>query len=105
MHAPVQSDIIEDAWAEHFERYPTLARDDLLSAVTEYYRAPQRPWPQPADLSTIARARRRDMADRAPLPQLNGDPPATPEQRAKHMAQIGTIVTKQAGRWSVPKED
>jgi len=54
VRAPKQSEIIENAWAEHFEQFPNLTRTDLLAAVTEYYRTPGQPWPQPAAISSIA---------------------------------------------------
>lgn len=63
-HMPKPSEIILDAWCEHFALYPHLIRYDLLTAVTHYYRRPAQPVPQPADISAIARDLHRDMAQR-----------------------------------------
>jgi hypothetical protein len=97
IHSPKQSLIIEDAWYEHFERYPTLQRQDLLSAVADYYSVPQRPWPQPADISNVARAKRRDQADRAPL-ELD-KVPVSDERRQEHLARIQEVIGGQAKKW------
>lgn len=99
MHSPRQSELIANAWSEHFAQYPELTRDDLLDAVKEYYRTPQRPWPQPADISSVARVRHRDIADRAPLPEIECVP-ASAEYRAAMVAEIRQTLAK---KWSMPK--
>lgn len=99
-HAPEYGAMITNAWIEHFAAYPSLTNEDLLSAVAEYYRNPGRSWPQPADISSIARARRHDEADRAPLPALTSAP-ATAAQREQHMSTIRQILSRQGKRWSL----
>lgn len=66
VHAPKQSKIIEDAWAQHFASSACagLGRPDLVAAVDAYYRTPRQPWPQPADISSLARSEKRDAYDR-----------------------------------------
>jgi hypothetical protein len=102
VHAPKQSEIIENAWVEHFEAYPSMNRDQLLTAIAEYYRTPHRPFPQPADLSVIVRIRREDDWQRRSSPELQPRP-ASAEHRAKCMAEIRAIINKQANRWSIPE--
>ena len=105
IHAPTQSPrIMEEAWVDHFALYPALGRDDLMDAVREYYRTPARPWPQPADLSSIARAKQRDAADRAPLPEITQAVPASAEVREKNMAEIRRVMSKLSGRHSLPRD-
>ena len=89
-----------EAWSEHFKT-ATWSREDLFNAVTEYYKLPQRPWPQPADLSALIRARKRDAADRAPI--AIESTPATQFERERHMKAIREILEQQTGKWSVPQ--
>lgn len=64
-HTPAPSKILIDAWLEHFETYAAgVERDELLAAVAEYHREPRDRMLQPADLSTLCRALRRDSLDR-----------------------------------------
>lgn len=93
MHSPKESEIIEAAWWEHFETYSSLTRDDILAAVTEYYRTPDRRWPQPANISVLAREICRVRNAAIPLPELEpASEPATPERRKKHMEEIAKII-------------
>lgn len=62
-HFPQPSDAIVEAWMEHFESLPDLHRQELLDAVREYYMAPDRKVPQPADISRIVRTARRARRD------------------------------------------
>jgi hypothetical protein len=91
MHSPRSDALIAEAWTEHFNLYPFLSSEDLLAAVREYYKTPQRPWPQPADLSSIARAKLRDIADRAPELERAS---ASEELREKRLAEIRAVVKR-----------
>lgn len=64
IHAPKSSEIITAAWLEHFEDYRAIGRVELLQAITEYYRTPDRKWPQPADISAIIAAVVKDRRSR-----------------------------------------
>lgn len=67
-HCPKPHSILVSAWVEHFERFASaVTRDDLLEAVTEYHREPHDRMLQPADLSSIARALRRDRFERSDI--------------------------------------
>jgi hypothetical protein len=106
IHAPNPTPIILDAWEEHFMGYPSFTRDQLLRAVTAYYRTADRKWPQPANLSDIIRAdinRHVAPADRE-VPQIMPSPienAATAEQRARHLAEIRKFIKNGFG----PAED
>ncbi|WP_071700199.1 zinc finger domain-containing protein [Mycobacterium heckeshornense] len=92
-HTPVPSRILVQAWVEHFEVYaPSIERGDLLAAVTEYHREPRDRMLQPADLSGIARAIRRDQLDREPL-----DSPRRIELEAK--AERKAAIDKLGQSW------
>ncbi|BBU22140.1 hypothetical protein [Mycobacterium xenopi] len=68
-HTPRTSQMLIAAWVEHFNRYaPAVQREDLLAAVSEYHREPRNRMLQPADLSAIARALRRDNTSDEPPP-------------------------------------
>jgi hypothetical protein len=62
---PKTSRMLLKAWTEHFNAFPAIDRADLLAAVTAYHREPRDRMLAPADLSTIARADRRDQLDRS----------------------------------------
>lgn len=101
IHAPKDARIMVEAWSEHFSSFSQWSREDLFQAVTEYYKLPQRPWPQPADLSAVIRARKRDAADRAPI--INDSSTATDAERETHMRTIREILKNQTAKWSVPQ--
>jgi hypothetical protein len=64
-HTPKTSNMLIHAWLEHFESYaPNVQREELIAAVTEYHREPRDRMLQPADLSALCRALRRDALDR-----------------------------------------
>lgn len=88
MHTPRASAILTGAWLEHFGIYaPYATRDDLLAAVTEYHRESHDRMLQPADLTAVIRAWRRDEharsdPDERALPgpsATGGDLPPYPE--------------------------
>jgi hypothetical protein len=70
VRAPKQSQIIEEAWMKHFGLSGNggITRLELLAAADTYYASPQRPWPQPGDLSDIAKSSRRDRGLRDETP-------------------------------------
>ncbi len=104
MHSPKMSEAIIMAWSDHFEDYPHISRERLLRAVKTYYKIPSRSFPQPADISTIARAEINDANMRAPLlPNADGSP-VTKEQREHHMEEIRKILAKQSAKWSIPQD-
>jgi hypothetical protein len=61
---PQPGELVIRAWHEHFAEFPHLTADDALEAVKVYHRDPQDRMIQPADISRIARAIRRDKSDR-----------------------------------------
>lgn len=61
---PNYSELVAMAWIEHFEQFPAVTVDDALEAVKIYHREPQERMIQPADISKVARAIRRDKSDR-----------------------------------------
>lgn len=81
---PQPSELVIRAWAEHFADWPHLSVDDALEAVRVFHRDPRDGMIQPADISRIARAIRRDKSDRE-----------TEEQRR---AREALIDAKAAGR-------
>jgi len=54
-HTPKPSDIVVEAWFEHFSDFRSVTREDLLLAVKEYYRTPRDVQVQPSHISAIAR--------------------------------------------------
>lgn len=66
-HTPKPSEIVVIAWAEHFEDFPGVTRDDLLEAVKEYHRTPRDVQLQPAHISLIARKYSRERYERSEL--------------------------------------
>lgn len=64
-HTPRASEIVIDAWMEHFEEYPGVTREDLLQAVREYHRTSHDSQIQPAHLSQIARKYGRDRIEQS----------------------------------------
>lgn len=64
---PAPSDIVADAWCEHFEDFPGVTRQDLLMAVKEYGRVTRERQVQPADISSIARKYGRDRIEQSAL--------------------------------------
>lgn len=98
VHFPRKSELIANAWCEHFNRWGGLTVQDLMEAVSEYYARPSQPVPQPADISVIARKLHRDRFDRLPLDaperkavEAVGDAKAAPE------AQGGALPPGAAG--------
>lgn len=72
---PAPSEAVVMAWSEHFEQFPHLTRDDLLQAVTVFYREPHADHLlQPAHISKTARALHQDRAMREPLTELEPPP-------------------------------
>jgi len=64
-HTPKTSRTLVAAWLDHFHRFaPNATREDLLAAVAEHHREPRERMLQPADLSGLCRAFRRDDLDR-----------------------------------------
>jgi hypothetical protein len=61
---PQPGELVAMAWVEHFSDFPHITADDALEAVKVYHRDPQDRMIQPADISRIARAIRRDKSDR-----------------------------------------
>ena len=62
---PAASEATVLAWCEHFDQFPQLTRDDVLEAVTVFYRDAQKDHLlQPADISKTARALHQDQAMR-----------------------------------------
>ena len=61
---PQVSQLVTMAWVEHFEDFPAITLEDALEAVKVYHREPQDRMIQPADISKVARAIRRDKSDR-----------------------------------------
>lgn len=104
MHAPRKSEVMVSAWLDHFQSYPNISPERLQEAVRTYYKTPSRPFPQPADISSIARAAIRDDDERSPLPELMSAP-ASPEHREKCLAEIKRIIERQGRRWSVPRAE
>lgn len=66
-HTPAPSEIVVDAWMEHFALYPNVTRGDLLAAVREYFTTHHDQQVQPADISSIARQYSRDRCERSDL--------------------------------------
>jgi len=65
---PVATELTVMAWREHFEQFPHLTRDDLLEAVTVFYREPHADHLlQAADISKTARALHQDRSMREPV--------------------------------------
>lgn len=65
---PAPSEAVVMAWVEHFEQFPHLTRDDLLAAVSRYYREPHVDHLlQPAHISKTARELHQDHAMREPI--------------------------------------
>jgi hypothetical protein len=85
-HTPRTSSLLIDAWIDHFTLYaPGVTRDHLLAAVSEYHREPRDRMLQPADLSAICRALRRDELDRTdpddrPYRDVGGELPDYPAE-------------------------
>lgn len=85
-HTPRASAVLTGAWLEHFGTYaPYATREDLLAAVTEYHRDPRDRMLQPADLTSVIRAWRRDEHDRThpevrALPRAGDGDPDYPEE-------------------------
>lgn len=65
VHFPRPSNVMADAWFEHFAMYPRITGADLLAAVTRYYMRPSQPVPQPADIRVLASEIRRERFDRS----------------------------------------
>jgi hypothetical protein len=65
VHFPRPSEVMAEAWMEHFAMYPKITRGDLLAAITRYYLRPSQPVPQPADIRVHASEIRRDRFDRS----------------------------------------
>jgi hypothetical protein len=63
VHFPRPSNIVAEAWLEHFSMYPKITGADLLAAVTRYYKRPSQPVPQPADIRVLASEIRRERLD------------------------------------------
>lgn len=61
---PNYSELVAMAWIEHFGDFPSVTVDDALEAVKIYHRESQDRMIQPADISKVARAIRRDKSDR-----------------------------------------
>jgi hypothetical protein len=67
VHFPRPSEVMADAWMEHFAMYPMISRDDVLGAITKYYMRPSQPVPQPADIRVLASDIRRERYERSGL--------------------------------------
>lgn len=67
VHFPRPSEVMAEAWFEHFSMYPMITRNDLLAAVARYYKTPSRPVPQPADIRVLASEIRRERYERSGL--------------------------------------
>lgn len=67
VHFPRPSEVMAEAWMEHFAMYPKVTRNDLLAAITKYYKTPSRPVPQPADIRVLASEIRRERYERSGL--------------------------------------
>lgn len=66
-HTPKPSVVVVQAWAEHFEDFPGVTREDLLRAVKEYHREPRDVMLQPSHLSRIARKYAQERYERSEL--------------------------------------
>jgi hypothetical protein len=66
-NTPQPSDIVIDAWLEHFGLYPNVTPGDLMAAVREYYTVRHDNQLTPVDLSSIARNYSRDRVERSDL--------------------------------------
>lgn len=66
-HTPKPSEVVIEAWQEHFLDFPSVTRDDLLQAVKEYHRTPRDVQLQPAHISLIARKYSRERFERSEL--------------------------------------
>jgi hypothetical protein len=67
VHFPRPSNVIAEAWFEHFAMYPRITGTDVLAAITRYYMRPSQPVPQPADIRVLASEIRRERFDRSDL--------------------------------------
>jgi hypothetical protein len=65
VHFPRPSEVMAQAWMQHFSMYPKITRDDLLAAINRYYMRPAQPVPQPADIRVLASEIRRDQFERS----------------------------------------
>jgi hypothetical protein len=67
VHMPRPSEVMAQAWMQHFAMYPMVTRDDVLAAIERYYMRPSQPVPQPADIRVLAREIRRERYERSGL--------------------------------------
>lgn len=110
-HTPKPSEIVVDAWVEHFSDYPAVTRADLLAAVKEYHRVPRDVQLQPAHISALARKYARERYDASPLDSperlalearcdfLAGDEPRELEPAAVKQRQLD--VSRYAARFGI----
>jgi len=95
VHFPKPSEVMLAAWIEHFRKFPKLERQNLIDAVAKYYDTPQRPVPQPADISVIARSFWRDEYDRGlhrDEQEALCDSKSEPDEIERRRAVIGRFV-------------
>lgn len=93
---PVPSEMTLLAWCEHFGDMQ-IVRREALAAVKIYFQKPQDRLVQPADISTIARALRRDWLDRNPplSDPTFGEIEARSRAWDEYMASLGPSVSKE----------
>ena len=74
-----------EAWAEHFALTRCDDLSDLLAAVAQFDLQPRDRVVQPADITSIVKANRRDWLDRQSVPQ---SVPANEDRRLALMGEI-----------------
>src|SRR3954466_8469904 len=66
-HTPAASELVVAAWLDHFQIFPNVTREDLLTAVREYHCTEHDKQLTPVALSSIARKYARDRYERSAL--------------------------------------
>lgn len=85
---PRQSELVAEAWLEHFAQFPHVTIEDALAGVTVFHRDPHDGMVQPADISKPAREIRRDKSERETWQQLDA------RENARDMRVLGIDHTK-----------